>query len=315
MSSPRAATNCQLTQGIFSLESHVDEALYHSADPRLIYEPQECGSCSSLVTRTYRCGHLDRLAAKGQCNELIPEVARLLFSAILVDTHNLDPSIGKAKAVDHESATMLASRANVPLAVEDASVMTISTDTLKSGVQSFNACQFHHALSKAKNDVSGLDTMQLLTRDYKQYEWDGPDGTKWHVGLGTVPANLESWISREGKDKFLAGCQEFSEQRQIGLLGILTSFTNLGSFQREVALYSTSGRIAFQQFIQTASENTKDSLDLEPIPEINDSLQGGDNLIYAWKQRQTRSTRKQVAPAFQNVASQVRPADSTTGSH
>lgn len=287
------------------MASHVDEGLYKSADPRVIYPPQECGSCSSLVTRAYREGWLNQLAPNGQAQEITPSIAKLLLSANLIDTHNLNPEIGKAKAVDHEAAEFLAPRAEISLAPNGPQTATISALALKQGTaSSFDSSQFHHALAQAKNDVTGLDTLQLLTRDYKQYAWPGARGTEWHVGLGTVPESFEGWIKRQGQTKFLEGCREFSKEHKLSLLGILTSFETEGKFKREIAIYAPGGADSFKQFAQTADEITKESLDLEPLSQLNTALQGED-LIYVWQQRQTRSTRKQVAPAFQEVASKV----------
>lgn len=236
---------------------------------------------------------------------MTPAVARLLLSASLIDTHNYDAAIGKAHAVDHESGPFLADLAGVPFTPNSSAATAASAQALQADpTASVDSASLAHALAQAKNDVSGLNTLQLLVRDYKQYSVPSGDATRtWAIGLATVPERLEHWIAREGQTAFVTGCHAFSNGHHLDLLGILTSFEADGMFQREVAVFSPRGGKAFTAFAHTAEHDTKDTLDLVPLAVLNGELLA-DNFV-VWQQRQTRATRKQVAPAFTDVASKV----------
>lgn len=158
-----------------SSNSHEDEKLYQSASPRQIVPPTSAGSCASILSL-----HFKSQLSNSNINlsEKFPsELATLLLSAILIDTHALDPKVGKAKPDDEGAVGFLYPLSSLKKqSVPDSNLpkndgengQDVGINEMKDYVPTFSDLNaFHEALSEAKNDVSGLNTVDLIRRDYK----------------------------------------------------------------------------------------------------------------------------------------------------
>lgn len=193
---------CKVTSVV---DHHEDEGFHLDAATRVV---APAGSCASHV-------------AKLLLQDNIPkEIALLLLSAICIDTSGLKPG-GKALQVDREATVFLLSKVGH-------SPMNSASTTGEAELASLPFVRdLTTKLSEKKDAVSHLSTRDLLRRDYKQYSlnlpWAQPETTTINAGLSTVPVGLESIIP-QGPREFWAHTKQWMEERDLSVLGILTSF-------------------------------------------------------------------------------------------
>lgn len=293
------------------LDHHEDEGLYKdTANPREIVVP--LGSSASLITRYVRSQITEGKA------KLPPELATLLFCAILLDTNGLKEG-GKAERLDYESAAYLLEHSSLT-SLDEASVLSMQTNPLiLANNVAVNNLSFE--LLQKKADVSHLLSFDLLRRDYKQYSWLPSSGTgeqkSVSVGLATVPVGLKEWLSRDnGRTEFWEATDRFMRSRHLDALGILTSFRgqNSGKHKRQLVFVVRAGAIdaALEKKLRSGLENSKD-LKLEAKPtyhytgDDDDSDEDKSDLgarglsARMYKQHNSKATRKVVAPLLKAI--------------
>ncbi|RXK37980.1 hypothetical protein M231_04766 [Tremella mesenterica] len=187
-------------------------------------------------------------------------------------------------------------------------------------------------LTQAKFNVSHLSTPELLLRDYKEYVL--PTSSKTYptlrLGLSTVPLCLETWLDRDthGWTPFLLAVDDYMEKKQLNILGILTTFRDdKDKSRREILLIVGPGkglpeREEQKVIVELAKgmEESGEVLDLGAWGSkksskgtlgnhqgvydqaVKDFLEKGDGRVgRVWQQRNTKSTRKQVAPILRDL--------------
>ncbi|KDR77210.1 hypothetical protein GALMADRAFT_139222 [Galerina marginata CBS 339.88] len=206
------------------LDHHADEGLYPDAAPRTI---SPCGSCASHVGALFSSPP----SSAPPTLEIPPELATLLLTAILIDTDGLKPG-GKAVDLDRTTSLFLAPKTIPRLANSLPPPSALSPiDHPNPDPDALYDAQAIKDLTKAladkKADVSHLGAMDLLRRDYKEYNFvlgwaDGRPVVK--AGLSTVPARLKAW----GADGMLEkDAAEWMQKRGLTVLGVLTSFSDV----------------------------------------------------------------------------------------
>ena len=199
------------------IDHHADEKHHLDASPRIIEVPT--GSCSSLVAR---------LIKKEWPEGMAREVARLLLSAILIDTDGLKAG-GRAEVADREVAPFLLERAGLT----GASVGTV-IDTQGVG----EVKELTKMLETKKDSIDHLGPRDLLRRDYKEYRfvpsWNAK-GTLL-VGLASVPRSVKAITGGdENGGKVLgAACVAWVQERGLDMLGVLTGWKDKGKHRREM---------------------------------------------------------------------------------
>ncbi|WWD04209.1 hypothetical protein V865_002276 [Kwoniella europaea PYCC6329] len=322
---PGSITNGHAAEGEDSVESiidhHDDEHSHPDAAVREITVPT--GSCASLVTKHFQ----DRWRASisgpaGQKGSPVPsELATLLLEAILIDTSGLKPN-RKATPIDYASAQFL-----YPLSTlysdndptpSTSNVQNGDTEVVEFSQDGSNIPQdltsLTDKLQSTKSDVSSLSTPQLLLRDYKEYLLPTSSNSypTLKVGLSTVPLGLKVWLDKEpgGFESFLTEVESYMSDRDLDVEGVLTTFSNSqGKHRRELALIvRTGGTIRSDQEVKKVLEELKvglessgDILDLKKWnkDDKNSELsvwEKWNDKVVVWKQGNTKSTRKQVAP-------------------
>ncbi len=295
--------------------SHADEGLYASASPRSIVRPTECGSCASLLTHHFRA-ELEHRATGST------ELARLLLSAIAIDTHNMDPAVGKAKALDLEAVQILMPLAGFGVRQQQQQQVSASgAAPAPAPYESMDA--FHSALHKAKEDVSALSTRDLCRRDYKEYSHpgsasSGDDGRRWKVGLTSIPWSLQEWVKRDGESEFLQGCVDFCAERGLHAFGALTAYSDADGFHRQIAFVAPSfsnsaDHEAIRKLADLLESNKPEELSLAQNESYGIKAQdaAGQPFVRIWDQRNLKATRKQVAPAFKDACALVSAPESS----
>ncbi|KAG8216168.1 hypothetical protein J3R82DRAFT_8174 [Butyriboletus roseoflavus] len=207
------------------IDHHEDEGKYFdTASPRII-EPS--GSCASLVTR---------VIMSYPTPSIPPELAVLLLSAIVIDTHGLRKG-GKAVGVDYEASAWLLSRANVSSSeyFVEQTVEAPQHVADNPWIQSLS-----DTLGAKKIALSHLNTRDLLRRDYKEYELNlsssicGNSPYSIRAGLATVPLPLASFFSPSPTSAVVA-TQGWLKERNLSVLGVLTTYkSSQGKSKREL---------------------------------------------------------------------------------
>ncbi|KAF8558601.1 DHH phosphoesterase [Imleria badia] len=311
------------------IDHHEDEGKYlDTASPRII-EPT--GSCASLVTMAIM---------SYPTLQIPPELASLLLSAIVIDTHGLRRG-GKAVDVDHQTSAWLLARANVPsseILVEQAA----ETHQLVPDhplIQSLSGM-----LSAKKSALSHLSTRDLLRRDYKEYVFNlsssicGTSPCSIKAGLATVPLPLVSFFSPSPTSVVVA-TQGWIKERGLSILGVLTTYkSKQGKSKRELmwvvdenvcgprlpqALFDGFAASGVLQAKQTnferygfnsqvgRDENKGDEVERGSIDkEESDGEQAGAPetspfsvgfIARVYRQKNSAATRKQIAPILKRV--------------
>lgn len=223
------------------IDHHVDEGRYLNASPRII-EP--CGSCSSLINvhfkETVKRLDLDE-------NEL-----KMFISGVCADTSGLK---NRVETKDIESISLFGLNA--------------------SGLVDLTAI-----LRKAKDDITGLSMLDLLCKDYKEF-----DTNRGKLGISSTTANFQYFKKEFNDDGFLKAVQSWIEERGIFELVIMTSGTDEnGDFHREIGFSSPTSLSGLSE------------LSLDPINNIGE--------FQVFNQRNIKASRKQVAPLLVNLYNQ-----------
>lgn len=278
------------------IDHHEDEGLYKdAANPRIITVPT--GSASSLVA----------LYLQEKCEDKVsPELATLLLCSVLIDTNGLKVG-GKAVDADRAAAAFL-----VPLSLleVDNSLLTTTEPHDLPQVQSLSS-----TLSEKKGSVSHLNTSDLLRRDYKEYtmtpSWAKDMSIK--VGLASVPVGLKPWI--QGDEHFWTSTEEWVAQRNLAVLGILTSFRDEKKLnkhgkpkhKREQLFVVRQGDVpdlATRLFegLEASQELKLKSKSFKKLSGAKGAKLFSDEVdARAWKQGNVDATRKVTAPVVKNI--------------
>ncbi|KAG2095421.1 DHH phosphoesterase [Suillus discolor] len=294
------------------IDHHEDEGQYKdtsTTDPRIV-EP--AGSCSSLVTRLYQ---------SSSNLSIPPEISTLLLSAILIDTHGLKEG-GKALDVDREAAAFLIPNSLLSHKEEVSASSDNQTIIHLPSVQSLSA-----TLEEKKLSVSHLSTRDLLRRDYKEYVFSRPASDNatqsfnmMRVGLATVPRRLSAFFTSSSYP--IKEIQDWLDERDLSVLGILTTFRNKKGKKRREQLWIVKAdegiaekllqglesseelklkRLDFPKFVGNA--DTADESEDDDAEEVTaDEAQFGDSFVVrAYKQGNAKATRKQTAPILRGL--------------
>lgn len=307
------------------IDHHDDENLHPTASPRTI---SPCGSCAS---------HLALLCP----SEVPSELATLLLTAILIDTAGLKPG-GKALKTDVDAAAFL-----VPLSLYAQSLspkvasnlfntQTVAEQWAKTGQGLYQAPAIRDltkSLLTKKEDVTLLNSRDLLRRDYKEYTYvlPGAGNRSIKAGLSSVPVSLEV-MAKEGK---LEGAMvAWMKERGITVFGVLTSFRGgsdgKGNHKREMAwlVYGAAEKadgetsptsdhdaagpeagtegVDFEKLAQKLWKGLQDSADIKVKKHKKISLEKGEKLPsgangMVYKQGNVKATRKVTAPLLQSI--------------
>ncbi|KAI0342519.1 DHH phosphoesterase [Trametopsis cervina] len=281
------------------IDHHEDEGFHReTAEPRIVTVP--AGSASSLVAQFLqsRCG-----------DQLPSELAMLLLCGVLIDTDGLKPR-GKAEEVDRAAAAYLVSRCEL------ATASLGHTDLHQiPEVKSLTS-----TLSAKKSDVSQLNTIDLLRRDYKEYSMTPATAQDLTilVGLATIPIGLKSWFKRDGD--FWSSTEQFMDDRGLAVLGILTSFRDeasaeKGKHRREQLYLVREGLVeGLGEHLFHGLKHAK-VLDLKKRHLRDDYGTTKHNVptslqFKVWEQGNVQATRKVTAPLVKSIIESK--ADATT---
>lgn len=231
------------------VDHHADAGSHKSAALRVLMGPENgaVGSACSVV--------VDLFQGDQSLKNLSTALVDFALAAILIDTDDLRPTPrGKATQTDLQAAKTLLEKSSFSAQdQEQSNNVIVQLDSLKStgdaeGVEEDvkiqsntavgsvsvdirkSASQYYQVLSAKKLDVSHLDSLSLLRRDYKESEVEIGTQAKLRAGFSSVPVGLSEWVrSRHGQkddrwDKYWHSLHEWMKERNLHVAVVGTSF-------------------------------------------------------------------------------------------
>ncbi len=175
------------------VDHHENEGFY----PRANRTIEPVGSCATLA---------GELLIKECPGAMEPHIATLLLGTILLDTVNLDPKAGRVTPKD----------ISVAQALEP--FCQIKPDS------------FYQAVREAKFSIKGLDTRDLLRKDYKEFSFG-----QIRCGIASVPISLTRWKDRDpnlGKN-----LETWAHEKNLDILVTMSAWSGL-TFSRDLGVYT-----------------------------------------------------------------------------
>lgn len=245
-----------------ALEEAVAEVLDHRPIDQKHCPPRHVsvelvGSCATLVT--------ERIL-QGAPEILDLQIAALLHGTIILDCVNMDLKIGKATPKDNKYVEKL--------------------EALFPDLPNRN--DIFDSLQKAKFDVSGLTTEQMLRKDQKTISRQGIK-----VAISAIYMDLEAFLQRSG---LIADLHAFCQAHSYDALVAMTIFFNTHNEPvRQLAVFCphTALRVMICGVLESSHSP---SLKLVPVPSTHPNLQ-------AYLQGNTQVSRKKLLPLLQEALS------------
>ncbi|XP_008968684.1 exopolyphosphatase PRUNE1 isoform X1 [Pan paniscus] len=247
-------------------DTALEEAVAEVLDHRPI-EPKHCPPCHVSVELVGSCATLvtERIL-QGAPEILDRQTAALLHGTIILDCVNMDLKIGKATPKDSKYVEKL--------------------EALFPDLPKRN--DIFGSLQKAKFDVSGLTTEQMLRKDQKTIYRQGVK-----VAISAIYMDLEAFLQRSN---LLADLHAFCQAHSYDVLVAMTIFFNTHNEPvRQLAIFCP--HVALQTTICEVLERSHSPpLKLTPASSTHPNL-------HAYLQGNTQVSRKKLLPLLQEALS------------
>uniref|UniRef100_A0A8C5WLP5 Prune exopolyphosphatase 1 n=1 Tax=Leptobrachium leishanense TaxID=445787 RepID=A0A8C5WLP5_9ANUR len=224
---------------------------------RVTSEP--VGSCATLVAEKIIRGAPDLVDL---------QLASLLRGTIILDCVNMAPAAGKVTPKDSEYVALLETM------FPDLPPRTAVFDSLQ----------------KAKFDVSGLTTEQMLTKDMKALV-----SRDLCLAISAIYIHLEEFLRRPDVESDLSAYCE--KHRYNVLIAMIITFSNENQPVRQIAVYSPRQELR-TLICKVLEEATNPPLDLSPVP--SDPCKH----LATYHQGNTVASRKKVLPILKDFLRQ-----------
>ncbi|XP_040086669.1 exopolyphosphatase PRUNE1 isoform X1 [Oryx dammah] len=247
-------------------DAALEEAVAEVLDHRPI-DQRHCPPCPVSVELVGSCATLvaERIL-QGAPEILDRQTAALLHGTILLDCVNMDLKVGKATLKDSHCVEKL--------------------EALFPDLPSRN--DIFDSLQKAKFDVSGLTTEQMLRKDQKTIS---RQGTK--VAISAIYMDMEAFLQRSG---LLADLHAFCQAHSCDALVAMTIFfSTYNEPVRQLAVFCPHAALRMT-ICGVLERSHSPSLKLTPVPSSHPNLQ-------AYLQGNTQISRKKVLPLLQEALS------------
>ncbi|KAJ8796769.1 hypothetical protein J1605_002039 [Eschrichtius robustus] len=247
-------------------DAALEEAVAEVLDHRPI-DQKHCPPCHVSVELVGSCATLVAERILQRAPEILDrQTAALLHGAIILDCVNMDLKIGKATLKDNRYVEKL--------------------EALFPDLPNRN--DIFDSLQKAKFDVSGLTTEQMLRKDQKTIS---RQGTK--VAISAIYMDLEAFLQRSG---LIADLHAFCQAHSYDALVAMTIFFNTYNEPvRQLAVFCPHAALRVT-VCGVLERSHSPSLKLTPAPSIHPNLQ-------AYLQGNTQVSRKKLLPLLQEALS------------
>jgi exopolyphosphatase len=238
----------------------------------------------------------ERLRARKYPHPYPATIGTLLIGVILIDSINLDESLGKVTQRDRVAVKDLlantdwSTRVHLPhIRLNANGDITVDTDKLFDELQ------------VAKYDPLFWDNFPVfraLASDYKQFG----DGNESLFGIATVLMNGQEFMKKE---EFASATLDFMHTSQISFLGIMFAFYDESrTLRRQLAFVTKGEKFTLEQIVESllkSVEYKKADLQLEEVTIHNKLLieEGGLLQIRLFDQTNPAPSRKQIGPMFE----------------
>ncbi|XP_037681963.1 exopolyphosphatase PRUNE1 isoform X1 [Choloepus didactylus] len=247
-------------------DTALEEAVAEVLDHRPI-EQRHCPPCHVSVELVGSCATLVAERILQEAPEILDrQTAALLHGTIILDCVNMDLQVGKATLKDKKYVEKL--------------------EALFPDLPNRN--DIFDSLQKAKFDVSGLTTEQMLRKDQKTIY---RQGTK--VAISAIYMDLEAFLQRSG---LIADLHAFCQVHSYDVLVAMTIFFNTHNEPvRQLAIFCPLVELRMM-ICQVLEHSHSPSLKLTPAPSTHPNLQ-------AYHQGNTQVSRKKLLPLLQEALS------------
>ncbi|KAL7542746.1 hypothetical protein ACHAXR_012050 [Thalassiosira sp. AJA248-18] len=231
-----------------------------------------------------------------------PSIGTLLLGVILLDSVNLDESIGKVTQRDRDAVSNLLlhtdwskARPSSYLKNEDNGDITIDTNRL------------FHKLQRAKYDTlfwGSFSAKRALGYDYKDFHGLGfvrtlkkQGGHETNFGISSVLMPGLDLVSKEG---FYNSTLAFMQSKQIPLLGIMFAFYDERDvFHRQLAFVCMDQTISLRELVSTLlTSSAYKSVDLQ-LEEVQLPKDSWRENVCLFDQNNLAPSRKQIGPMLE----------------
>ncbi|KAE8150103.1 hypothetical protein BDV25DRAFT_140158 [Aspergillus avenaceus] len=284
------------------IDHHVDEGvLAPDSHPRII---EKSGSCASLVILALQDKGLWNQQAKHHANHDDK------------DSNHEHEHKDKDKDGDTESIqTQLSTLASVPILIDTANLTstdkttphdTSAIDRLAPHLR-IPRSDLYATVQKTKEESLDLLTLpEMLDRDYKQWSEVGKT-TKIEIGFCSMVRPVSWLVEKVGSPReFLNGVCDFSVERALDVVVVMTAFSEGGRFCRELFVVARGdvARQAVGAFVECNSEG----LGLKGWEGRGCEALNGDEGVWrrVWVQEDLSKSRKQVAPLMREAVTSLK---------
>ncbi|EFX05957.1 exopolyphosphatase [Grosmannia clavigera kw1407] len=260
------------------IDHHADEGVVpdvRADDLARIIEP--CGSCVSLVLRAHAASWR-ALATRQPDPPADRQLARLALAPLLVDTTGLRDG-SKTTETDRQA-------------------VAVAESFLAAHDLQYDRSAYLDQLAQLKDNLAGLSYRDVLRKDYKQWR----EGVLT-LGMATAVQGFEYLLTYVGpRDALLAAMPAFAAERGLDILAVMAIRHDNADepMARQLLLWAANDTAA--AVLRAFVRDNAQQLGLEPWDGGSlDNTGSSGEWRTCWWQRQTRFSRKQVAPLLREA--------------
>ncbi|KAK8127588.1 exopolyphosphatase [Apiospora sp. TS-2023a] len=269
------------------IDHHADEGKVPQDSPLRAIE--KSGSCASLVVTQCRDAWdaLSASSSEEEAQAIDTNLAYLGLGPILIDTSNLK-NADKTTEFDTDAATYLESKLK-----GGTGLVAASNPSGSSG--SYERKVFHDEVAHLKEDITSLSLRDILRKDYKEWEDAGV-----RLGTSSVPQDFAFLAKKAGGEDALAEViREWTKEKELGLMAVLTTSSHDGKFKREMLVWAQSEKAV--QAAQNFEKGCSEELGLSPWNNGSLDVDEKDSWRRCWNQANIKNSRKQIAPLLREA--------------
>jgi exopolyphosphatase len=222
-----------------------------------------------------------------------PSLSTLLLGVILLDSVNLDESVGKVTFRDRDAVSRILSQTDWSnsalraylIPINDMKELTIDTN------------EFFSQLERAKYSPAfwqELPVERALNYDYKSFLYDRKN-VEQRFGISTI---LMSGFKFMEKENSLLKTAEFMRWKKVSFLGIMFTFSDAttGDFRRQLAFCSDEDQWLEMLRDGLLSSKVYTELDLKEVNSTPQQMSGDAIQMHLFEQNKIGPSRKQIGP-------------------
>ena len=258
------------------VDHHADQKKHPEAETRRI--ELSCGSATSLVAEEWKAAFPEPVAGEDPDKPLWT----LMLSAILSDTINLDPKLGRCFPVDIDAADYLYQKLG-----------------LLGDERAVHQKELFDELQASKFDVSEMTARDLLRKDYKPL--NSPLGS---IGISSVTWHLEGLFTR-GPQHVLNAIAGWVAENDLAMSMVMTAYeySTARGFERELLVVWKGEDTNMAGLVSRLEGSKVVGLEERKFDGVSNKMSAGeaDWVVKAYKMNEGVS-RKKLMPVIEEVS-------------